>query len=349
MLVNLLKEQKIQIDEASGGYECLEMITKQRYDLIFLDHMMPELDGVETIKRMLNMPENLSKDVPVIALTANALSGAKEMYLSIGFTDYLPKPFQPDKLEEMLLTYIPKDKIVAVDPSEHKAKKKRSTVTDFSEQGFPVIDGMDWKAAAIVQPDADALKNTIELFLQLIHVDADALEGYYEQIIRCQNSLGQCSESEKDEAWKQYRVKVHAMKSSAALIGAVALSGVARMLEELAKEQQYESVRAITPVFLRQWKSYEQRLSCFAPQKDEQEKKSFDKSVFVELLPQLDAALEDMDVDKADEIVEKLKLYELPDEAKPLVEQLSAAVMNLDAIEEQAVSKQILEIVKREI
>ena len=349
VLVNLLKEQKIQIDEAAGGYECLEMITKQHYDLIFLDHMMPELDGVETIKRMLSLPENLCKDVPVIALTANALSGAKEMYLSIGFTDYLPKPFQPDKLEEMLLTYIPKDKIVAVDPSEHKSKKKRSTITDFSEQGFPSIDGMDWKAAAIVQPDADALKNTIELFLQLIHVDADALEGYYEQIISCQNSLGQCSESEKDEAWKQYRVKVHAMKSSAALIGAVALSGVARMLEELAKEQQYESVCAITPVFLQQWKSYEQRLSCFAPQKDEQEKQSFDVGVFVELLPQLDAALEDMDVDTADAIVEKLKSYELPDEVKPLVEQLAAAVMNLDAIEEQAASKQILEIVKRAI
>ena len=345
VLVNLLNEQKIQIDEAAGGYECLERITKQRYDLIFLDHMMPELDGVETMKQMLSLPGNMCKDVPIIALTANALSGAKEMYLSIGFTDYLPKPFQPDKLEEMLLTYLSKDKIVAVDPSERATKKKRRAITDFTEQGFPTINGMDWKAAAIVQPDVAVFKNTIELFLQLLPVDAIALERDYEQIIHFHNSLGQYSESEKDEAWNQYRVKVHAMKSSAALIGAVALSGVAYMLEELAREQQYEAVCAITPVFLQQWRSYEQRLSCFAPQKAEQKKQPFDVEVFLELLPQLDAALEDMDVDTADAIMEKLQRYNLPNEVHPLMERLATAVMNLDGQEEQAVVKRIMEVI----
>ena len=75
------------------------------------------------------------------------------------------------------------------------------------------------------------------------------------------------------------------MKSSAALIGAVSLSGVARMLEELAGEHQYEQVCMVTPVFLQQWRSYDKRLSCFVPQKDEEEKMPFDASVFMELLP----------------------------------------------------------------
>lgn len=344
VFVNLLKEQKIKIDEAAGGYECLEMIKKQRYDLIFLDHMMPELDGVETMKCMLKMPENLCKDVPIIALTANALSGAKEMYLSIGFADYLPKPFQPDKLEEMLLAYLPKDKIIAVEASEQSAKKKRSVISDFTDQEFPYIDGMDWKAAALVQPDADALKSTIEVFLQLLQKDANVLAGYYEQISQIQNSLEQYSESEKDEAWRQYCVKVHAMKTSAALIGAVSLSGVARMLEELAGEQQYESVRAITPVFLQQWRSYEQRLSYFAPKEEVHKKHSFNADIFMELLPRLDAAMEEMDVDTADAIVEELKKYELPDEVKPFMEQLSVAVLNLDIEEEHSIAKHIIHL-----
>ena len=133
------------------------------------------------------------------------------------------------------------------------------------------------------------------------------------------------------------------MKSSAALIGAVSLSGVARMLEELAGEHQYEQVCMVTPVFLQQWRCYDKRLSCFAPQKDDEEKIPFDASVFMELLPQLDEALEDMDVDTADDIVEELKKYELTDEIEPLMDKLATAVMNLDAQEEQAVAKQIME------
>ena len=347
VFVNLLKEQKIQIDEAAGGYECLEMITKQHYDLIFLDHMMPELDGLETIKRMLELPENMCKDVPVIALTANALSGAREMYLSNGFTDYLSKPFQPDKLEEMLLEYLPEDKIIAQDPSERPAKKKNNSVADFMEQEYPVVDGMDWKMAAIFQPDVESLRSTIEIFLQLLPVEADALEGHYRQLIHCQESSEQYSKDEIEEAWKQYRVKVHAMKSSAALIGAAALSGVARMLEELAEGHEYEQVCAVTPVFLQQWRSYDKRLSCIVPPKAEVEKQPFDKGIFVELLSQLDEAMGEMDVDTADEIVEELKKYELPDEIKPLMEQLAAAVLDLDAQAEQAASKEIMEILKR--
>lgn len=200
---------------------------------------------------------------------------------------------------------------------------------------------MDWKAAALVQNDAESLKNTIEIFLQLLQVDADALEGYFEQIVCYKNSLDY-SQDEIDEAWKQYRVKVHAMKSSAALIGAVSLSGAARMIEELAGEHQYEQVCAVTPVFLQQWRSYDKRLSCFAPQKDEEEKLPFDVSVFMELLPQLDEALEDMDVDTADDIVDKLKKYEFTDELEPLMDKLATAVMNLDAQEEKAAAQQIM-------
>ena len=99
----LLKHTQMQIDEADNGFTCLEMVKKKHYDLIFLDHMMPELDGVETFSYMQSMQENLCQDTPVIVLTANAIIGAKEQYLKIGFRDYLSKPIDPRLLENLIV------------------------------------------------------------------------------------------------------------------------------------------------------------------------------------------------------------------------------------------------------
>lgn len=105
VFVNLLKQTKVQIVDVESGAECLEQVTKEHFDMIFLDHMMPEMDGVETFKRMKDM-EHKCKDTPVIMLTANAIEGAKEEYLSIGFDDFLTKPIIPEKLEEMMAVHL---------------------------------------------------------------------------------------------------------------------------------------------------------------------------------------------------------------------------------------------------
>lgn len=112
VFVNLLKETQVAIDEASSGAQCLEMVGKKKYDIIFLDHMMPDMDGIETLHKMKELECNLCKDTPVIALTANAISGAREMYLSEGFNDFITKPIVPDKLEAMVERYLPKDKVM---------------------------------------------------------------------------------------------------------------------------------------------------------------------------------------------------------------------------------------------
>ena len=107
VFVNLLKKTKIQVMEASCGRECLELVERNHYDLIFLDHMMPEMDGIETLHRMTGMEKSLCKDTPVIMLTANAISGAREKYLAEGFKDFLAKPIFPEQLEEMIQHYLP--------------------------------------------------------------------------------------------------------------------------------------------------------------------------------------------------------------------------------------------------
>ena len=108
VMQGLLKKTGVQIDTAESGMACLENICKKQYDLIFLDHMMPELDGIETLQRMKQMPDHLNQDTPVIMLTANATRGAKEEYMQLGFTDYLTKPVKEDELVDMLAKYLKK-------------------------------------------------------------------------------------------------------------------------------------------------------------------------------------------------------------------------------------------------
>ena len=105
----LLKATKIQIDTAKNGASCLELVKKNRYDIIFLDHLMPEMDGIETLQNMKLLEENPNRNTPVIMLTANAIVGAKEEYMEAGFTDYLTKPVQETLLHEMIMKYLPKE------------------------------------------------------------------------------------------------------------------------------------------------------------------------------------------------------------------------------------------------
>ena len=110
VLKALLKQSKVQIDEALSGKECLALAEQNTYDLIFLDHMMPEMDGVETLHIM--KEKKLSENIPVIMLTANAVVGDKERYLAEGFDDFLSKPIISQELDEVLLKYLPEEKIL---------------------------------------------------------------------------------------------------------------------------------------------------------------------------------------------------------------------------------------------
>ena len=107
----LLKNNKIQTVKCFSGMQMLERIKEETYDLILLDHMMPEMDGIEALEKMREDKTHRNQDTPVIALTANAISGMREMYLEKGFTDYLSKPIDSNLLQKMLEKYLPPEKI----------------------------------------------------------------------------------------------------------------------------------------------------------------------------------------------------------------------------------------------
>ncbi len=112
VFIGLMKHNKVEIDAAKSGPECIEMCKHTKYDMIFLDHMMPGMDGIEAFKILQASEENRNRSTPIIALTANAIMGAKETYLDVGFADYLSKPIVPRALDEMLMAYLPADKII---------------------------------------------------------------------------------------------------------------------------------------------------------------------------------------------------------------------------------------------
>ena len=108
VVCSLLKGTEMTIDQAESGEKCIQLVAEKEYDMILLDHMMPQMDGVETLHKMKEMQLLSKKSTPVIAITANAIVGAREFYLENGFTDYLSKPVLPKNLNEMLEKYLEK-------------------------------------------------------------------------------------------------------------------------------------------------------------------------------------------------------------------------------------------------
>lgn len=318
VFVNLLKETKVNIDEAASGQECLEKICETRYDLIFLDHMMPEMDGVETLHHMKEQTEHRCCGTPVIALTANAIAGAREMYLSEGFDGFVSKPINPEKLEKLLVEKLPKEMVTY-------EKKEATQGMEEAEIEFPEIDGIDWEYALLHTKDKNVLQATLKDYYHLINVEAEALEGFWKQIVE------ETEEDKQREAMKQYRVKVHSMKSSAAMIGAMSVSGVAKMLEYAARDERKDIIVNVTPAFLEQWRSYKELLKvCVVEEKDNTEKEQVDYQMLKEYLKLLADAIEDMDIDTADEIIEQIRKFRYPDEFLPILEKLGVAVTNID-------------------
>lgn len=318
VFVNLLKTTKVNVDVAESGRECLEKVAAKHYDLIFLDHMMPEMDGIETLHRMKEMVDYPCKDTPVVALTANAIAGAKDMYLSEGFDNFLSKPIIPEKLEKMIQKMLPQEMIVLQTSNEFQKDIQQ-------KQELPSIEGVDWNYALLHFADEAELLDTVHTFYRMIDSEADYLERCYHDL--CLNDK---EPSESQEILGLYRIKVHAMKGSAALIGAMDLSGVARILEYAARDGKMEIIKALTQDFLKEWRGYRERLKpCIA---EEEEKKPIeDYGEILSCLEVLGTAMEELDIDISDQNMKQLRQYEYPKHLETLMKQLDDAVVNLDS------------------
>lgn len=238
---NLLKKTQVKITKCSSGESCLDLICEKKFDVIFLDHMMSGMDGIETLKQMKVMDYNLSKGAPVIALTANAIVGVREMYISEGFDDYLSKPIAGDDLEEMLKRYIPKEKLIKIEQeavSVNEIKEKQSAEN--------VVAAQEGATLQNAMPDTEINEHLIDRVIGLRY-SADSEEIYREfMLMFCdmmpekKTTIMQCF---TEEDWANYTVAVHALKSTALNVGAKVLSEKALALEKAGKAQQISFIK----------------------------------------------------------------------------------------------------------
>lgn len=246
VFVNLVKQLKMQIDTATGGEESIELACENKYDIIFMDHMMPGLNGIETLEKLQIMKENRNADTPIIMLTANALSGMKEMYLEKGFTDYLSKPIDGVKLEKKIEKYLPQEKVMLVQEARQEE----------------VHRGTD-------EPDSDATLNRLQKMIpelqwkQALEYCAGSEEFYIECLKEfCQNRRKELIQLQFDsENWNEYAVQVHALKSASRTLGFEALGNIAEQMELAAKKQE---VAYIKENYLALQKEYERVLNAIS-------------------------------------------------------------------------------------
>lgn len=231
VIVNLLRATKIHVDTALNGKQCLIMAEHRAYDIIFLDHMMPEMDGVQTYEQLKELDNSLNKKTPVIMLTANAVTGVKEQYLKAGFADYLPKPVSGDRLEKMILKYLPPEKV--------QSDGGQAPEAAVLQPAAPAAVG----SAALLEELARAYpKADIPLGLEFCGGDADT----YVDILR---TFGESAKLKEINDYysagdaRNYQILVHGVKSSALSIGFSNLSEQARALEAAARVPDWEFIR----------------------------------------------------------------------------------------------------------
>lgn len=309
----LLEPLSMQVETATSGQEAIEKISKKKYDLILMDHMMPEIDGVEAthiIRRFHKEYEN----VPIIALTANAVSGIKEMFIKEGMNDFIAKPIEVRILVAKLKRWLPKGKLRNINTKNTQAGKDNRSQTQ--EETPPAIDDLDTASAL-------KLLGSAKLFWNV-------LKDYYHTIPK-KHALIQQYADEKD--WRNYTIEVHALKSASKQIGANKLSELAAILEVAGNETNEQLIVEKTPELLALYAHYEGILKPFFPEEDENsanQKAPIQKNILLEAFEALQEALDDLNMDGMEAVKDTLSQYRYEGHSLELYKKLCSAIDELD-------------------
>lgn len=247
---NLLKETRINIDRALSGSECIRLVKNKCYDMVFMDHMMPEMDGIKTYNTIKNMPDNINADTPFIMLTANTLSGMGRLYISNGFSDYLTKPIDSEKLENTIMKYLPKEKLIM---SESEVETSEIKTSEISEQ----------KSCRITElcrliPEIDT-KSGISY--------CDGSEDFYIELLKdYSSSYDRIAELEKfyaENNRNDYKISVHSLKSISKTLGFNSLSNLAEKMQYALEQRDIDYIHRNHPILIANLKETISKLNEF--------------------------------------------------------------------------------------
>ncbi len=303
----LLRQTKVQIETAESGIECLRLVQKNHYDIIFLDHRMPKMDGIETLQEIKKMPTHKNVDTPFISLTANAISGAREQYIDAGFQDYLTKPIDSDKLEAMMIKYLPADKVKIT--TAEVEEEKISVPVEFQN-----LQGIDAELGIKNCGSEDDYKNALTVFANSIATNSAEIEKFF---------------AESD--WKNYTTKVHALKSTSRIIGATELSNLAKNLEDAGNVLDLDLIKNSTPKLLELYRNFSSVLDFLIEKiSNDADKPLIEDAQLAEAYEALKEMAASFDYDNANFILQSLSEYKLPEKEVDKVKKIKAALDNLD-------------------
>lgn len=318
----LLKQTRLQVDVAGSGEECLELLKRKTYHLICLDHMMPVMDGVETLHAIRALEGNPSADTPIIALTANAVAGAREFYLREGFQDYLTKPIDADKFENMLIEYLP-DNVVYLTQGQQMG---RDFERDDAELELDIRESQLYVIGLNIRNGLKYMGGDKALYSRVLH-DFHLILQEKEEALR---------DFLKKGDMPNYAIIVHSLKGNARNVGADGLADEAFELEKMSKAGRTEDVEVRSPILFNMMKNMRNGLKAYLDNEEKEEaasrehvvkeRKTITEDDWRQALKELAGRLDDFDGDSVNEKIAELKKYDRPESDKKMLRLCEKAV-----------------------
>ena len=287
---SLLKRTKVNIVTADSGDAGLQIAEKEKFDIIFLDHMMPEKDGIETLHELRGQPDNPNLGTPVICLTANAISGARERYLAEGFDDYMTKPINADRLEELMIRFLPGDKVVIAKEEEEPEKEEAPDLPEW----ITACEKIDTEAGITNCGGREEYLTVLTRFLDTLEDKAAEIEDFY-----------------NSGDLRNYTIRVHALKSSARIIGDMDLSEKARLLEAAGNADDMDFIKANTAQLLQEYRAYG---TIRGSEEQAEDLPEIPADMLADAYESLLLVAEQMDYDSVKLILDSVSEYKLPPE-----------------------------------
>ena len=284
---------------------------------------MPVMDGVETTQNIRRIEDAYLQQMPIIALTANAVMGARETFQEAGMNDFVPKPIELKDICSKIRAWLPKELVHKT--SAPAAVREQGT----AQKELPVIEGLDV---------AEGIKNSgsRELFMSL-------LGDFYKLIDLKSTKIEKCL---ADGMIRDYTIEVHALKNTARMIGALALSELFYKMEQCGNAEDVETITRETPSVLELYRSYKPILEPYG-KANEQDKREVPKAEIVEALDKLNAAMDSFDLDGADAALAELEEYRLPEELGSYMEELRAYVADVAMEDVMNTGKKMIEVLEQ--
>jgi CheY-like chemotaxis protein len=309
----LLGLSEINAKLASSGKEAIEMIRREHFDIIFMDHMMPEMDGIEAIGIIRKLGGKY-ESVPVIALTANAIQGSKDMFLANGFNDFISKPISLKELNNALIKWLPPEKVNEIKP-DTESKTIEKTQENFLD-ALSRVDGINTEIAMeCFSGMEDIYRDTFELFYRKIMNECEAMSGYL--------NSGNIH---------YFSISVHAIKSTLSTVGAMNLSEMAFKLEMASKNGDVDYCKEQFPNFKENILSLRGQLSAIFPNTETapDEKELGDAAYLRENIQKALAAADDFDNYAGIEAINNLLSYDFGEAANDSLKKAVSAFEELD-------------------